>query len=294
MSPGLWLVAGDLGDVVPLADGSWATKIHHSSCNSMLEGCQRHQPLQLLCWVAVLGLTDLTKALAGIEVGGGECTPSDLHVHLGCHGSACMLFRSLSTKSYRSKPQARAVAIPDRSLASKWPAAGLTRCCAGLLERSEVQDLLHWRLLSRRTSSPEACSLLRRFLTATSRKNEPLPGPDRARGRDGQHGEARKDPGTLNQPNPVCRPTPCKILQSAAVTCTPERRAFVSAVNIDGRSIALRRGNFSTAHDTVNIPSRIPRAASVESASPAPQHRCYHNLYAVVVLAVVFSLHPRA
>ena len=117
MSPGLWLVAGDFGDVVPLADGSWTTEIHHSSCNSVLEGCHRHQPRQLLCWVAVLGLTDLTKALAGIEVGDRKCTPSDLHVHLGCHGSACMLFRSLS---HRSKPQTRAV--PD--LTTAWLKSG--------------------------------------------------------------------------------------------------------------------------------------------------------------------------
>ena len=64
----------------------------------------------------------------------------------------------LAAQSHGSKTQARAVAIPDRGLVLKWPVAGLsTNVATFFLGRSEVQDLLNWRLLSRRTRSPEAC-----------------------------------------------------------------------------------------------------------------------------------------
>ena len=67
---------------------------------------------------------------------------------------------------------------------------------------AEVQELLNWRLLSRRTSNHEACS----FLPSSARFVEDvhvlLPGLGSARGRDGQHAQARKGPGTLNLHEP--------------------------------------------------------------------------------------------
>ena len=84
----------------------------------------------------------------------------------------------------------------------------------------QVNDLLNWRRLSQKTRSPKALRLiacgqwllsdsisrcLRRSLRQVgfmSWRCRVLPGLAAARGRDGQHGEARDSPGTLDEPTP--------------------------------------------------------------------------------------------
>ena len=111
--------------------------------------------------------------------------------------------------SLPNEPQGKPVAVPECGLVAKWPVAGLSTssrngACLRMrpLGTAQVQELLTWRLLSRRTRSPEACSLLPPCACFVSWR--PLLedvhvrlGVDTARGRDGQHGQARKGPGTF-------------------------------------------------------------------------------------------------
>ena len=50
------------------------------------------------------------------------------------------------------------------------------------------------------------------------------PGLDKACGRDGQHGQARKGPRSLNEPNPVC--TRAFLCMHPALHCNTMRRSF--------------------------------------------------------------------
>ena len=194
------------------------------------------------------------SALQHSEAGEVECAAEDLLLRLGLFqrtwacGGFLQFLCSISADCLR----------PDMLpyLSVSWLCSGQWKGfdnCKDVLCVPQVNDLLNWRLLSQKTRSPKALCLIAcgqwllsdsRCLRRSSRqvglmswRCRELPGLAAARGRDGQHGEARDSPGTLDEPTPSDYAT-------AAFLCTavkPRRVKHVSRKPFDACMLARQR-----------------------------------------------------